>query len=169
MKLLLSMVACALVASAQNTTNVPTVTLTGDPLNPTIVNHSGKQILAAEVVRQLADGTHTTDHRRFTHDANQLPDGGSEVIGRYSSKPMSPTVSAKIIAVIFADGEFRGEETDEFRSEVERDLQSMRELWQTAKKGDWDAIQKKAADERSPNPFFDGAGYAHHARTQGPW
>jgi hypothetical protein len=131
------------IASAQLSTNVPTVTLSGDVHNPTITNRSGKQVIAAQVIRQLADGTHTVSQRLFTHEANVLPDGGSTTYGEYSRRVKSPEVSAKITAVIFADGEFRGEDSYGFQTNIERHLQDMRQVWQTAKAGDWAKLKSK--------------------------
>jgi hypothetical protein len=144
--------ALAATAHAQNSTNVPTVTLSGKPYDPTITNHSGKQIIAAMVIRQLADGTHTVSQRLFTKEPNQLPDGGSVEYGTYSNKPMNE-VSAKITAVVFADGEFRGEDSYEFQSNTERHLQAMRQVWQMAKAGDWKGIKAKS-EEKDPDSVF---------------
>jgi hypothetical protein len=144
MKTLIAFLALSLCAAAQTSTNVPTVTLSGEVHDPMIENHSGKQVIAVSVTRNLADGTHTVAHRLFTHEANQLPDGGSVKFGEYSTHLSSQEISAKITAVIFADGEFRGEDSYEFRAEMEGEMQTMRQIWQMAKTGDWAGVKGKA-------------------------
>jgi len=170
------MLACALAAGAQTlSTNVSLVTLSGDVHNPIITNHSGKPVIAAMVIRQLADGTHTVSQRLFTHSANEFPDGASVKYGEYSRHESSPELSARITAVIFSDGEFRGEDSYEFQTSVERHLQVMREVWQIAKVGNWKGLQDKADHATEPGSdtfgsilairLLDSRGKNGHAKT----
>jgi hypothetical protein len=120
-----------------------------------ITNHSGKQVIAALVVMTFADKTPAVTKRLFTHTADQLPDGGSELVGEYSRRiPHSFVVGVKVNAVIFADGEFRGEDSYQdakgatlpanFQSNMEQAMQSMRKVWQMAKAGDWAGVKTEA-------------------------
>jgi hypothetical protein len=157
MKTTIAFLALSLCAAAQTskfTTDVATVTLSGEVHNPMITNHSGKQIIAAMVIRQQADGIPTVSQRLFTHDANVLPDGGSVEFGEYSRRPTSREVSAKITAVIFADGEFRGEDYDSFQSGTERRLQNLRQTWQMAKDGQWDKLKAKVDAGAAKDDIF---------------
>ena len=60
---------------------------------------------------------------------------------------MSPVIASKVIAVIFADGEFRGEDSHQFQANVEHHMQSMRQSWQMAKAGNWTGLKAKAEDD----------------------
>lgn len=156
MKTLTLFLALACAAMAQFTANVPGVTLTGPVADPTIENHSGKSVIAALSIFTPADRKPWVQNRLFTHDALGLPDGGSERLGAFSKyqKFESPIVSAKIGAIIFADGEFREEDSYQdavgvsipanFQSDMERHFQSMRNVWMMAKAGNWAGVQAKA-------------------------
>lgn len=133
-------------AAAAQTTNVPVVTLSGPVADPTLENHSGKAVIAAFVALTDAAGVVWRGQRLFTHDTLGIPDGGSEKVGLFSKyqKLTSPIVSAKILAVIFSDGEFRGEDSYEFQANMEKHLQDTRRTWEMAKAGNWAAIKVKA-------------------------
>jgi hypothetical protein len=120
----------------------------------TIENHSGKQIIAALLTYGFANTTHA-HFRFFTHEADQMPDGGSERVNTFSklqlklnaTNGLGAVLTGKVAAVIFADGELRGEDSLGFQANVEYRLQCMRQAWQMAKAGNWTGLKAKANDE----------------------
>jgi hypothetical protein len=153
MKTLL-MLALSLCAAAQTSTNVPGVTLSGPASAPVIGNHSGKQIIAAMLTLTHADGQVETQMNTFIERnadmpdavANEIPDGGSKVWRTASKyqKVTNPVIAAKVAAVIFDDGELRGQDAHEFQATKEGEFQSVRQSWQMAKAGDWAGLKAKA-------------------------
>jgi hypothetical protein len=154
MKALVLIVALGFTAAAQTTTNVPGVTLSGPVANPVIENHSGKQIIAAMLMLTHADGQVEQQMNTFIEHnteipdavANEIPDGGSKVWHTASKhqKVTNPVIAAEVAAVIFDDGELRGQDAYQFRALKEREFQRVRQAWQMAKAGNWDGVKAQA-------------------------
>ena len=146
MKALTLFLALSLCAAAQTTTNVQTVTLSGSVADPTLENHSGKTVIGAFVALTDGAGVVWRGQRLFIHDSLGIPDGGAEKVGLFSKyqKLTSPIVSAKILAVIFSDGEFRGEDSYDLQANMGKHLQGTRHTWEMAKAGNWAGIKAQA-------------------------
>ena len=157
LKLALTFLALSLCAVAQTNSEVSGVTLSGSVSDPVLVNHSGKTVVAAMVSLMGADGAPWVDLHIFaTNLITGVPDGGSAKAGGRGKhqKFDSPIVSNRIHAVIFEDGEFRGEDGDNFRERAEGSMQAMRQIWQLAKAGEWPAV-KAMADRPLSDPGVD--------------
>ena len=151
--------ALSLGAAAQTTSEVSGVTLSGSIPDPVLVNHSGKTVIAALVVLMDANRHPWVSYCLFTKTTLGVSDGDSaKACGTRESQAKKlriPIVSSAINAVIFSDGEFRGRDSYEgegvatqgtFQSNTEMHLQSMRQIWQMAKDGDWAGV-KAVADK----------------------
>lgn len=155
MKTLIAFLALGFAAFAQTTSDVPGVTLSGNVSDPMLENHSGKTVIAALVVLMDGNGYPWVRYCMFTHTTLGVSDGDSaKACGmKKTQKLASPIVSASINAVIFSDGEFRGRDSYErkgittsgtFRSNTETHMQSMRQVWQMAKDGNWAGVKAVA-------------------------
>jgi hypothetical protein len=168
MRTLTLFLALGYAAAAQTTTNVPGVTLSGPAPDPVIANHSDKQIIAAMLMLTHADGQVETQMNTFIERnadipdavANEIPDGGSKVWHTASKyrKVTNPVIAAKVAAVIFDDGELRGQDAYQFQAIKEREFQSIKQAFNLAKTGDWDKL--KALSEDNSGTVVMGAAAA---------
>jgi hypothetical protein len=158
MKTLLLFLAISLCVAAQTTINVPGVTLSGPNADPVIENHSGKQIIAAMVILTYGDGRQEVHRRLFVHKSDEFSDKTSKELGAGNHKraAASPVVSAKLLAVIFHDGELRGEDNYQFQRDAEQDFASIRQSFVMAKAGDWAGLRAKS-ESLAPQDSFGAA------------
>jgi hypothetical protein len=153
LKVTLVFLALDLVAAAQ-TSNVPGVTLSGSAVDPIIENHSGKQVIAAMAILVHDDGSKEIHRRWFVNKPNEFSDGTSQEFGAGKHKRLDarPVASANLLAVIFYDGEFRGENGYEFQQDAEQYFASMRQSFAMAKAGNWAGLRARV-QSNSPDIF----------------
>jgi hypothetical protein len=119
------------VASAQ----ISNVSVGGDPLRPTLINHSGKPIIAYQIQRKTSNGINSTF---FIVDIDSIATGEliqpreERSIGPFTGNPIaiaftSPEsrgghegepVGYKLMAVLFADGTLHGQNFARFQREL---------------------------------------------------
>jgi hypothetical protein len=129
-------------AGALTTSTISGITLSGSPGNPLIENHSGKLVLWVRWQRTNSMGMTLDASAWFIDQAGGLADGASAKAMTHPSKVK--IASGTITAAIFADGEFRGVDTDPVRHGIEGTFQLIREAWQMAQAGEWDKVKAKA-------------------------
>jgi hypothetical protein len=151
LKVTLVFLALSLAATAQMV-GLPEygITLSGSMEDPVLTNHSGKTIVATQLIVESADG-----HRIALQGTHPEPiaDGGISSIGpgptgfHRTGFNFYPSVE-KLTAVIFSDGEARGhldtEEGKGYMAYMQKHFQEYAKSAKLAEQGKWGELSKRA-------------------------
>jgi hypothetical protein len=140
MKTILLILTIAGAAGAQALTGLPGLTLTGDPTNPLLTNHSGKTLIAAVVVRYKSSNSPDLIDRVSISPVSALPlkDGEEALILKGRSNPnlivngynlsASVFLSAALDLAVFIDGQVIGPDKFSSQSQIADSIATLKQM-----------------------------------------
>ena len=151
LKSLLTFFALSLGLSAQTLIGMPDIMLSGSVTSPSLDNHSEKTIVATLLVIQR-QGRPSPSTVTWLHPEGVKPGGHAANIGQNphfrSDASDIPVVSSTLAAVVFSDGEIRGDNPARpgvFQANVEAKFQTHLALAKQANDGQWESVSQAAA------------------------